>query len=231
MLTKGVQVREAWRMEEPQATLDVLSDPICPWCYIGKVKLDRALAQRPDHGLDIFWRPYQLNPDMKAAGMDRTEYLETKFGGPQRAKSIYGQIEDAAKAAGLNVDFAKIKRTPNTFDAHRLIRWSRSGGYQQAVVDSLFIRYFEKGEDIGDRAVLMDVAAEVGMDLDVLTRLYEEDADREMLVNEEALARQMGITGVPTFILSEKFALVGAQETAAWLDVIDRLETDPADLG
>lgn len=218
-------------MEEPRATLDVLSDPICPWCYIGKVKLDRALEQRPDHGLDIFWRPYQLNPEMPSAGMDRTEYLETKFGGPERARTIYGQIEDAAKAAGLNVDFSKIKRTPNTFDAHRLIRWARSGGHQQAVIDSLFTRYFEQGQDIGDRAVLMDVATEVGMDLDVLNRLYEEDADREMLANEEALARQMGITGVPTFILSEKFALVGAQETAAWLDVIDRLENDPAELG
>lgn len=216
-------------MEEPHATLDVLSDPICPWCYIGKIKLDRALEQRPDHGLDIFWRPYQLNPDMPAAGMDRTEYLETKFGGPERARTIYGQIEDAAKAAGLDVDFSKIKRTPNTFDAHRLIRWARSGGHQQAVIDSLFVRYFERGEDIGDRTILMDVATEVGMDLDVLTRLYAEDADREMLVNEEALARQMGVTGVPTFILGEKFALVGAQETTAWLDVLDRLADNPSE--
>jgi predicted DsbA family dithiol-disulfide isomerase len=213
-------------MEEPRATLDILSDPICPWCYIGKAKLDRALAQRPDHGLDIFWRPYQLNPDMAPEGMDRTEYLETKFGGPERAKTIYGQIRDAAGAAGLKVDFDAIKRTPNTFDAHRLIRWARSGGHQQAAMDSLFIRYFERGEDIGDRAILMDVAREVGMDLDLLARLYDEDADRELLTNEEALARQMGVNGVPTFILSEKFALVGAQETEAWLDVLDRLAKD-----
>ena len=215
-------------MEEPRATLDILSDPICPWCYIGKAKLDRALAQRPDHGLDIFWRPYQLNPDMAAEGMDRTEYLETKFGGPERAQMIYGQIRDAAVAAGLNVDFARIERTPNTFDAHRLIRWARSGGHQQAVIDSLFIRYFERGEDIGDRGVLMDVAREVGMDLDLVTRLYDEDADRDLLTNEEALARQMGVSGVPTFILGEKFALVGAQETAAWLEVLDRLSSDEA---
>jgi len=216
-------LREASRMEASHASLDILSDPICPWCYIGKVKLDRALAQRPGHDLDIFWRPYQLNPDMPAGGMDRTQYLETKFGGPERARTIYGQIRDAAEAAGLSVDFDKITRTPNTFDAHRLIRWARSGGHQQAVVDSLFARYFERGEDIGDRAVLMEVAAEVGMEADLLTRLYEDDADREMLTNEEALARQMGVTGVPTFILGEKFALVGAQETTAWLDVLDRL--------
>ncbi len=218
-------------MEEPRATLDILSDPICPWCYIGKVKLDRALEQRPDHGLDIFWRPYQLNPEMTAGGMDRTEYLETKFGGPERAQTIYGQIRDAAEAAGLKVDFGRIRRTPNTFDAHRLIRWARSSGHQQTVVDALFVRYFERGEDIGDRDVLMQVAAEAGMDLDLLSGLYADDADRDLLTNEEALARQMGVTGVPTFILSEKFALVGAQETSAWLDVIDRLSDGPAEDG
>jgi len=112
-----------------------------------------------------------------------------------------------------------------------LIRWARAGGHQQTVIDSLFARYFERGEDIGDRDILMDVAREAGMDTDLLARLYSEDADRDLLANEEALAREMGVSGVPTFILSEKFALVGAQETNAWLDVIDRLsaEGDPAD--
>lgn len=218
-------------MENARVALDILSDPICPWCYIGKAKLDRALAQRPDHGLDIFWRPYQLNPEMPPGGMDRTAYLETKFGGPERARQIYGQIEDAAKDAGLSVDFSRISRTPNTFDAHRLIRWARSGGHQQAVIDSLFIRYFEHGEDIGDRDVLMQTAEKAGMDTALLARLYDEDADRDLLANEEALARQMGVNGVPTFILGEKYALVGAQETKAWLDVLDRLaarETAPA---
>lgn len=213
-------------MEDARATLDVLSDPICPWCYIGKVKLDRALEQRADSEIDIFWRPYQLNPEMPAEGMDRMTYLETKFGGPERAKVIYGQIEDAALAAGLNVDFSKIKRTPNTFNAHRLIRWARSTGHQQAVVDSLFVRYFEQGQDIGERDLLLEVADEVGLDRQLLVRLYDEDADRDLLTNEEALARQMGVSGVPTFILSEKFAFVGAQETAAWLDVLDRLSNN-----
>ncbi len=221
-----VSLREAWRMQEPRATLDILSDPICPWCYIGKAKLDRALAQRPDHGFEVFWRPFQLNPDMAAGGMDRTEYLETKFGGPERAQAIYGQIRDAAGAAGLNVNFDKIKRTPNTFDAHRLIRWSRSGGHQQAVVDALFIRYFERGEDIGDRDVLIEVAREAGMDIALLEKLYADDADREMLTTEEAQARQMGVSGVPMFVLNQKYALSGAQETSAWLDVIDRMAAE-----
>jgi predicted DsbA family dithiol-disulfide isomerase len=215
-------------MKETRATLDILSDPICPWCYIGKVKLDRALAQRPDHGFDITWRPYQLNPDMPPAGMDRTQYLETKFGGPERAQAIYGQIRDTALAAGLNVDFDKIKRTPNTFDAHRLIRWSHESGHQQAVVEALFIRYFEQGEDIGDRAVLMQVAAEAGMDRDRLTDLYAQDADRDAVAQEEVSARQRGVTGVPMFILNQKYALSGAQETSAWLDVLDRLAAEAA---
>jgi len=210
-------------MEQTRATLDIISDPICPWCYIGKVKLDRALAQRPDHGLDIFWRPFQLNPDMPAEGMDRMTYLETKFGGPERAKEIYGRIEDAAAAAGLTVDFAKIKRTPNTFDAHRLIRWARTHELQQPVMDSLFTRYFERGEDIGDRKVLLDVGTEAGLDTKWLTRLYDEDADRDVVTKEEASARQMGISGVPTFILGEKYALSGAQEAETWLDALDRL--------
>ncbi len=214
-------------MEQVRATLDILSDPICPWCYIGKAKLDCALEARPDHGLDIFWRPFQLNPEMPAAGMDRTTYLETKFGGPENARNFYDRIRDAAEDAGLAVRFDRIARTPNTFDAHRLIRWARSDGYQQAVVDALFIRYFEQGEDIGDRSVLMDVAESLGMDTDLLARLYAEDADRDLLTNEEALARQMGVTGVPTFILGEKFALVGAQETKAWFEVLDRLADDP----
>ncbi len=217
-------MREASLMDVKHTSLDILSDPICPWCYIGKVKLDRALAQRPDHNLEIFWRPFQLNPDMPREGMDRRTYLETKFGGPEQARTVYGRIRDAAFAAGLSVDFDRITRTPNTFDAHRLIRWARSGGHQQAVVDALFVRYFEQGGDIGDRAVLFEIAGGIGMDTDLLARLYDEDADREMLTREENLARQMGISGVPAFIVGEKFALSGAQETGAWLEVLDRLE-------
>ena len=114
--------------------LDILSDPICPWCYIGKANLDRALSQRPDHELAIEWHPFQLNPDMPDEGMDRRTYLETKFGGKERAVTVYAQIEQAAKDAGLDVDFGAIKRTPNTINAHRLIHWAGVEGRQTAVV-------------------------------------------------------------------------------------------------
>lgn len=204
-------------------TLDVLSDPICPWCYIGKAKLDTALREAPDLALDIQWRVYQLNPDMPREGMDRTAYLENKFGGAEGARSVYGRIEQAVRDAGLPLDFGKITRTPNTLDAHRLIRWSRTTGKQDAVVDALFAAYFVDGIDIGDRDALIAIGRAQDMDEDLLRRLYDEDADRAVLENEDALAREMGVTGVPCFVLDETYALVGAQEATTWRDVFSRL--------
>ncbi len=204
-------------------TLDILSDPICPWCYIGKARLDEALRDGPAMALDIHWRAYQLNPDMPEGGMGRTAYLERKFGGPEGARSVYGRIEQAVRDAGLPLDFSKIERTPNTLDAHRLIRWARTTGKQEAVVDALFLAYFAEGVDIGDRDALVEIGAAQGMDPELLRRLYAEDADRALLLNEDALAREMGVTGVPCFVLEETYALVGAQETATWRMVFDRL--------
>lgn len=209
---------------DPAATtLDILSDPVCPWCYIGKAKLDAARAEMPDGALDIQWRVYQLNPEMPEGGIDRTDYLETKFGGPEGARGVYGRIEQAVRDAGLPLDFAAITRTPNTLDAHRLIRWARTTGAQDAVVDALFAAYFVDGIDIGDRDALVAIGEGQGMDGDLLRRLYAEDADRALLLNEDALAREMGVTGVPCFVLNETYALVGAQETATWRTVFDRL--------
>ena len=204
-------------------TLDILSDPICPWCYIGKAKLDAALREAPDVALDIHWRCYRLNPDMPEGGMGRADYLNRKFGGPEGARGVYGRIEQAVRDAGLPLDFSKITRTPNTLDAHRLIRWARTTGKQEAVVDALFAGYFVNGIDIGDRDALIAIGVEQGMDEDLLRRLYAEDADRALLENEDALAREMGVTGVPCFVIEETYALVGAQETATWRDVLARL--------
>ena len=134
--------------------LDILSDPICPWCYIGKANLDRALEAHPDHPFVIEWHPFQLNPDMPPEGMDRRAYLEAKFGGREAAVQVYARIAEAAKAAGLSIAFDKIERTPNTLDAHRLIHWAGVEGRQTAVVTRLFKAYFEAGQDIGDRDVL-----------------------------------------------------------------------------
>ena len=203
-------------------TLDIISDPICPWCYIGKANFEKAVEARGFQPFDIFWRPFQLNPDMPAGGMNRREYLERKFGA-ERAKVFYRQIEDNAKSVGLDVRFDLIEKTPNTFDAHRLIRWSRSTGVQNAVVNQLFVRYFERGEDLGDRDLLLEVGESAGMERDVLATLYANDADRELLETEEATAREIGVNGVPTFIVANKHVVTGAQPPDLWENVLDEL--------
>ena len=203
--------------------LDILSDPICPWCYIGKMSLDKALNGRDLNPFEIAWHPFQLNPEMPREGMDRTAYLEAKFGGPEGAKATYGRIEDAAKSAGLDVRFDLITRTPNTLDAHRLIRWAGVEDRQGPVVDQLFHRYFVKGQDISDREVLVECARTAGIDADVTARLLDGDADLEEVRAEDARARQMGVTGVPTFLVAGQYALPGAQPPQTWLKVIDEL--------
>lgn len=211
--------------------LDILSDPICPWCYIGKANLDRALAARPNHPLAIEWHPFQLNPDMPEDGMDRRTYLETKFGGKENAARVYTRIAEAAEAAGLNIDFAKIERTPNTMNAHRLIHWAGLEGRQTAAVSRLFKAYFEDGLDIGDLAVLRDIAEGIGLDRAMIERLYATDADLEDLRARDDHARERGVTGVPTFVLASQHVLPGAQPTDLWEKVIDELaeqiETTP----
>lgn len=205
-------------------TLDIISDPICPWCYIGKTHLDRALAANPDHPFQITWKPFQLNPEMPRVGMDRREYLEAKFGGKDGAIKVYGQIAEHAETAGLNIAFDKIKRTPNTIDAHRLIRWSHVEGKQNAVVSDLFTRYFQDGEDISDPAVLGDVAASAGMDKDATIRLLSGDIDLDETRAEDKQAREMGIQGVPCFIVAGAHAMSGAQPTDLWAQVISELK-------
>ena len=203
--------------------LDILSDPICPWCYIGKSHLDRALTARPDHRFEIEWHPFQLNPEMPDGGMDRRTYLETKFGGREQAVQVYAQIEQAAITAGLKIDFAGIKRTPNTIDAHRLIHWAGLEGRQTAVVTRLFKAYFEEGQDIGDRDTLIAIAKGVEMDAAVTERLLASDADLDDIRARDAHARERGVTGVPTFVVANQHVIPGAQQPELWLQVIDEL--------
>ena len=203
--------------------LDILSDPICPWCYIGKAHLDRALSARPDHRFSIEWHPFQLNPDMPEGGMDRREYLETKFGGRARAVQVYGQIEDAAIAAGLKINFSGIKRTPNTIDAHRLIHWAGLEGRQTAAVSRLFKAYFEEGQDIGDHGILVEIADGIGLDKALTERLLSSEADLEDVRTRDAHARARGVTGVPTFVIANQHVLPGSQQSELWLQVIDEL--------
>ncbi|MCU9837502.1 DsbA family oxidoreductase [Ruegeria sp. WL0004] len=212
--------------------LDILSDPICPWCYIGKTHLEKALAAIPDHPFVIEWHPFQLNPDMPDAGMDRREYLETKFGGKEGAVRAYAPVVEHAQNAGLNINFEAMRRTPNTLDAHRLIHWAGIEGKQTEAVDALFRAYFVDGRDIGNHEVLGDIADSIGMDAAVVQKLLKTDADREDIAKRDTHSREMGVNSVPTFIVANKHAVPGAQPPELWEQVIreimSQLETTSA---
>lgn len=209
--------------EQKTVKLDILSDPICPWCYIGKTQLDRALASVPDHPFVIEFHPFQLNPDMPEGGMDRRDYLEAKFGGKEAAVRAYAPVVEHAEAAGLSIDFEAMRRTPNTLDAHRLIHWAGIEGCQYEAVDALFNAYFTEGRDIGDPDVLCDIADSIGMDATVVRKLLASDADRDTIRQRDVHSREMGVNSVPTFIVAGKHAVPGAQPAELWQKVIEEI--------
>ncbi|MHA7877168.1 DsbA family oxidoreductase [Roseivivax sp.] len=211
------------------AKLDIFSDPICPWCYIGKAFLDRALEANHDHPFEIAWHPFQLNPDMPAEGMDRRAYLEGKFGGKEGAVQAYMPVVERAKDAGLDIDFEAIERTPNTLDAHRLIHWAGIEGRQTAAVSALFRAYFKEGRDIGAHDVLADIADQIEMDAAVIHRLLASEADREEIQNRDKAARDMGLSSVPTFIVAGRHAVPGAQPPELWEKVISEIKSGALD--
>ena len=209
--------------------LDIMSDPICPWCYIGKTQLDQALASHPDHPFTVEWHPFQLNPDMPAEGMDRRAYLEGKFGGKAEAVQVYGNIERQARTLGLSIDFAAMKRTPNTINAHRLIHWAGLEQKQQGLVDALFDAYFCKGVDIGESDNLCDIAEKAGLERDVIAHLLDGDTDCQMIRERDAHSRKMGVNAVPTFIVANQHAVPGAQTPEVWATIIADLQTQIED--
>lgn len=203
--------------------LDIISDPICPWCYIGKTQLDQALAERPNHPFSINWHPFQLNPDMPRDGMDRRAYLEAKFGGQEGAVQAYLPVVEKAKEVGLDINFEAINRTPNTLDAHRMIHWAGIEDRQTAMAVALFKAYFEDGRDIGDHDVLADLADGLEMDAALVLRLLKSDADEAAILERDTQFREMGITSVPTFIVNGEHAVPGAQAPELWIKVIDEI--------
>jgi len=214
-------------MTDP-VTLDIISDPICPWCYIGKTQLDVALAANPDHRFAIQWHPFQLNPDMPREGMDRRDYLEAKFGGKEGAVQAYTPVVERVKAVGLSIDFEGMKRTPNTVDAHRLIHWAGIESKQNAVVDALFHAYFVEARDIGDHAVLADVADGIGLDASLVLKLLATNEDTENIRARDTHSREMGVNSVPTFIVAGQHAVPGAQPPELWAKVIAEINAKGA---
>lgn len=208
--------------------LYIFSDPICPWCYIGKARLDRALEQRPNHPFDIEWHPFMLNPEMPAGGMDRRAYLEAKFGGKEGAVKAYLPVQREAEASGLEINLDKIEVTPSTIDAHRLIHWAQLEGRQTAVVSRLFKAYFVEGQNIADHTVLADLGEGVGMDRAMVERLLSTDADVENIRARDTDAREKGVNAVPTFVIANQHVVPGAQPTELWLNVIDEIAENSA---
>lgn len=200
-------------------SVDIHSDTICPWCYIGKRRLEDALAGDGDVEAEIRWHPFQLNPEMPREGIDRADYLALKFGGPDRAREAYANVARAAATTGLAMDLEGIRRTPNTLQSHRLLAHAARAGRQDAVVEELFRAYFVEGRDIGDDLVLVDAAARAGLDGDEAARHLAGDADRREVLAGDHAARAAGIHGVPHFVIDGAFAVSGAQEPAVFRQV------------
>ncbi|GAB4260748.1 MAG: DsbA family oxidoreductase [Pararhodobacter sp.] len=203
--------------------LDIFSDPICPWCHIGKALLDRALEQRPTHPFVVEWHPFMLNPRFPPEGMDRREYLQAKFGPPEDVVKAYLPVQQTAEENGIALNLDKITRTPSTLDAHRLIHWAGLEGRQTAVVSALFRAYFVEGRDIGDRAELTAIAEACGLDGAMIARLLNTDADADQIRQRDAEIRERGLQGVPAFIVGRTYVVTGAQPTDTWLRIIDDL--------
>jgi predicted DsbA family dithiol-disulfide isomerase len=201
-------------------TIDVVSDVVCPWCYIGKRNLEAALARFPTIDVTIQWRPYQLDPTIPPEGIARRAYLERKFG--NRVDEIYTRVAAAGREAGIDFAFDRIERSPNTLDAHRLIRWSQSVGKQDELVEGLFRAFFTKGRDIGNRDVLLEAATEAGMDGEVVQRLLDGEADKDAVREEIATAQRLGVNGVPFFIFAGRFGVPGAQPAEILASAIKR---------
>ncbi|PWE30406.1 DsbA family oxidoreductase [Pararhodobacter marinus] len=203
--------------------LDIFSDPVCPWCYIGKARLDRAMEQRPDHPLVIEWHPYMLNPTMPPEGMDRREYLQAKFGPPDEVVRVHVPIVEACQELGLPFELEKMHYQPSTLNAHRLIHWAGLEGRQSAVVNGLFRANFAEGRDIGDRDTLLDIAEKAGLDRAMIARLLDSEADVTEIRARDAEIRERGLRGVPGFLLGRQYVINGAQPVETWLDIIDQL--------
>lgn len=209
-------------------SVDVVSDVVCPWCYIGRRRLEKAITELKGRvAVDVRWRPFQLDPTIPAGGSDRKAYMEMKFGGPDGAARANEPVRQAGAEEGIPFDFDAIKVSPNTLDAHRVIRWASAAGLgvQDRLVGILFRMYFTQGRNIGDAAVLLEAAREAGMDAAVVEPLLKGGADRAEVRHEIETAQKMGVTGVPCFILDGRYAIMGAQPVTALVRTIDGLAT------
>ena len=203
--------------------LDIFSDPVCPWCYLGKANLDRALEAHPDHPFVIEWHPFQLNPDMPPEGVDKRDYLLKRFGSAAQQQEVHDRFRQIARQNGVQMDPDTPKRIPNTLNAHRLVHWAGLEGRQAFAVAALMCAYWVDGRDIGNLGVLADIAAGIGMDRAVVERLLNSDADLDTVTAREAHARERGVSAVPTFLIANQYVVSGAQPPELWARAIDEM--------
>ena len=209
--------------------IDVVSDVVCPWCFIGKRRLEKALALASDVPVEVHYRPYYLNEWIPAEGMSREEYLTTKFGSPDRYKDIARRVQAAAAAEGLVYAVEKMSRQPNTRDPHRLIRWAEGIGKAPEMKQRLMDLYFTEGADLSNEAVLVQAAADVGLDPEDVRAALDSDKDIAEIEQEVNAAKEAGIQGVPCFILDGKYAISGAQEPEALAQAIQQVSAQAAE--
>ncbi|HXV30266.1 MAG TPA: DsbA family protein [Sinorhizobium sp.] len=206
--------------------IDIVSDVVCPWCYLGKNRLDQAIANvAGEIHVAIQWRPYQLNPDLPPEGVDHKRHLAAKLGGQDAVDRAHRMLEGLGQEVGIAFDFDAVKISPNTLDAHRLIRWAATSGLaaQADVVRLLFKANFEEGKNVGDHAVLLDIAEQVGLDRSVIAALLPSDADKDAVKEEIDMAREIGVSGVPCFILDQQYAVMGAQSVEVLTNALREL--------
>ena len=201
--------------------IDIISDTVCPWCFIGKRRLERALAMRPNITAEITWHPFQLNPEMPPDGIERQIYLRAKFGSSERAKDIYRAVDQASVGEKLDLQLDDIKRMPNSLQSHRLLHYARRHDKQDVVAENLFQSYFFYGIDIGSIAHLIKIAAESGLDGEDVRSYMESSEDIELVRGHDIQSRKLGVSGVPCFIIAEEYAISGAQESEVFLQVFD----------
>jgi predicted DsbA family dithiol-disulfide isomerase len=203
--------------------IDVVSDIVCPWCFIGKHRLEKAIALNPDIPVEVHWRPYFLNDWIPREGISREQYLTTKFGSAERYKGIAQRVSAAAAAEGLTYAMDKISRQPNTLDAHRLIRWADEIGKAAEMKQRLMDLYFTQGADLTSHTVLTQAAADIGLDAETTRKALASDKDVAEIEREALSAKEAGIDGVPCFIFGGKFAISGAQAPEDLAEAIERM--------
>lgn len=209
--------------EQTPVRIDVVSDVVCPWCFIGKRRLEKAMALKPDIPVEVYWHPYFLNDWIPREGISREDYLVTKFGSPERYAGIAQRVSAAAAEEGLTYAIDKISRQPNTLDAHRLIRWAGGIGKAAEMKQKLMDLYFTEGADLTNRAVLVQAATDIGLDPEDVREALASDKDVDEVSQEAQSAKEAGIEGVPCFIFGGRFAVSGAQAPEYLAEAIERL--------